>query len=59
MTEDIVRLLARLEGGAESMTPDSTTIRHHGDRKELSREREKKIAMGHKADDYEDGPKMA
>ena len=57
VTEDIVRLLARLEGSAE-MTPDSTTIRHHGDRKELSKEREKKIAMGHKADDYENGPKM-
>lgn len=58
MTEDIVRLLARLEGSAE-MTPDSTTIRHHGDRKELSKEREKKIAMSHRADDHEDGPKMA
>lgn len=33
---------------------DSTTIHGHTDRKTLRREREKKIALGHKADDHGD-----
>ena len=33
---------------------DSTTMRHRSDRKTLCREQEKKIALGHKADDHED-----
>lgn len=28
--------------------------RHHTDRKVLQKEREKKISLGHKADDHED-----
>ena len=33
---------------------DSTTTPHRSDRKTLRREQEKKIALGHKEDDYED-----
>ena len=33
---------------------DATAIHGHTDRKTLRREREKKIALGHKADDHED-----
>lgn len=33
---------------------DATAIHGHADRKTLRREREKKIALGHKADDHED-----
>ena len=33
---------------------DSTTIHHHTDSKTLRKEKEKKIAHGHKADDHED-----
>ena len=33
---------------------DSTTQRHHTDSKVLRKEREKKIALGHKADDHEE-----
>ena len=29
-------------------------VQHHTDRKALQKEREKKIALGHKADDHED-----
>ena len=29
-------------------------VQHHTDRKVLQKEREKKIALGHKADDHED-----
>lgn len=37
---------------------DATTTTHqHGDKKALRREREKKIAMGHKADDHEEEQK--
>ena len=36
---------------------DATTIHQHGDKKALRREREKKIAMGHKADDHEEEQK--
>lgn len=36
---------------------DATTMRQHGDRKTLRREREKKIALGHKADDHEEEQK--
>ena len=43
VTEKIVQLLA-----------DSTTRHHRGDRKALAKEREKKIAMGHKPNDHEE-----
>jgi len=33
---------------------DSTTMRHHADSKALRKEHEKKIALGHKADDHEE-----
>ena len=33
---------------------DSTTQRHHTDSKVLRKEREKIIALGHKADDHEE-----
>ena len=36
---------------------DATTTHHHGDKKALRKEREKKIAMGHKADDHEEEQK--
>jgi len=58
VTEEIIHLLSRLEGGTENQVMDNTTQRQRGDRKALSREREKKIAMGHKADDHEEGQKM-
>ena len=33
---------------------DATTQYHHTDSKMLRKEKEKKIALGHKADDHED-----
>ena len=33
---------------------DSTTMHHHTDSKAFRKEQEKKIALGHKADDHED-----
>ena len=33
---------------------DATTQYYHADSKTLRKEREKKIALGHKADDHED-----
>ena len=33
---------------------DSTTMHHHTDSKTLRKEKEKKIALGHKSDDHED-----
>ena len=33
---------------------DATTMHHHGDRKLRQKERQKKIAMGHKQNDHED-----
>jgi len=43
-----------LEGSASDEVVDCTTRVHRGDRKALAKEREQKIAMGHKADDHED-----
>ena len=53
MTEDVLRLLARLEQHTDSTVIDATTRHSHGDRKALAKEQAKKIAMGHKADDHE------
>lgn len=51
----VVRLGRALERTAGTApVSDSTTAPHHGDRKTLSREREKKIALGHKEDDHEE-----
>lgn len=58
ITEDIIRLLARLEQQPDSDVIDATTRHSRGDRKALSKEQAKKIAMGHKADDHEEGQKM-
>ena len=54
----MIRLLARLEQQADSDVIDATTRHSHGDRKALAKEQAKKIAMGHKADDHEEGQKM-
>ena len=58
ITEDIICLLARLEQQADSDVIDATTRHCHGERKALAKEQAKKIAMGHKADDHEEGQKM-
>lgn len=52
---DVVQLGRSLERDqyADHMT-DSTTMRHHADRKMLRKERQKKIALGHKEDDHEE-----
>ena len=34
--------------------PPTDAVHHHTDSKTLRKEREKKIALGHKADDHED-----
>lgn len=41
------------DAGADSVR-DATTTHQHGDRKALRKEREKKIALGHKEDDHEE-----
>ena len=56
--EDVLRLLARLEGNPGEDVVDATVRRQHGDRKTLAREQRKKIALGHKADDHEQGQQM-
>ena len=59
ITEDIIRLLARLEQQPDSNVIDATTRHSRGDRKALAKEQAKKIAMGHKADDHEEGQKLS
>ena len=54
MTEDVLRLLARLEGNTGEEVIDATVRRQHRDRKALAREQRKKIALGHKPDDHEE-----
>lgn len=51
---DELPLLSRLEGGANGDVADGATRHHRGDRKNLAKEREKKIAMGHKPNDHEE-----
>ena len=58
MTEDALHLLSRLEGSIGDKAIDATMRHLHGDRKTLAREQRKKIAMGHKADDHEQGQQM-
>lgn len=55
VASDVVGLGYRLEQtqSAEPVT-DSTTTHHHADRKTLRKEKEKKIALGQKEDDYEE-----
>ena len=55
--DDLVRLGRALERGADAdPVRDATTTHQHGDRKALRKEREKKIALGHKEDDHEEEP---
>ena len=58
MTKNVLHLLSRLEGSTEEEVIDATVLRQHGDRKALAREQRKKIALGHKADDHEQGQQM-
>lgn len=58
VTEDVLRLLARLEGNTGEEVIDATVRRQHRDRKALAREQRKKIALGHKAADHEQGQQM-
>ena len=47
-----------LERGADANpVRDATTAHQHGERKALRREKAKKIALGHKEDDYEEEQK--
>lgn len=51
----VVQLGKALERGADPVpVRDSTTMPSHIDRKQRAKEREKKIALGHKADDHEE-----
>ena len=51
----LVQVGRRLEQ-SQSTAPvmDATTLHHHADSKTLRKEKQKKIALGHKADDHED-----
>ena len=54
---DLVRLGRSLERDqAADPIRDATTMHQHTDRKVLRRERQKKIALGHKVDDHEEEP---
>ena len=58
LADDLVRLGRTLERGADAdPVRDATTTHQHGDRKALRREKAKKIALGHKEDDYEEEQK--
>ena len=55
LADDLVRLCRTLEGGQVAVpVRDSTTTHQHTDRKLRQKERQKKIALGHKPDDHED-----
>lgn len=57
LADDLVRLGRSLEHGQDSdPIRDATTTRHHTDKKTLRRQRQKKIALGHKEDDHADEP---
>ena len=49
---EIGRRLEQSQFGAP--VRDSSTMRHHGDRKALRKEKEKKIALGQKEDDHKE-----
>ena len=54
---ELVRLGRALERGADAdPMRDATTTHQHTDQKLLQKEREKKIALGHKEDDHEEEP---
>ena len=55
LADDLVRLGRALEGGRDTVpVRDATTMHQHTDRKLRQKERQKKIALGHKPDDHED-----
>ena len=55
LADDLVRLGRSLERGADAdPVKDATTMHQHADRKLRQKERQKKIALGHKPDDHED-----
>ena len=55
--DDLVRLGRALERGTDAdPVRDATTAHQHTDKKALRREKEKKIALGHKEDDHEEEP---
>ena len=55
--DDLVRLGRALERGTDTdPVRDATTAHQHTDKKALRREKEKKIALGHKEDDHEEEP---
>ena len=54
---DLVRLGRALERGADAdPVRDATTTHQHADHRLLQKERQKKIALGHKEDDHEEEP---
>ena len=55
LADDLVRLGRTLERSSDpDPVRDATTISHYTDRKAQRRERENKIALGHKVDDHEE-----
>lgn len=58
ITDEVLRLLSRLEGSKDDYVLDATTRHSRGDRKALAKEQRKKIALGHKEDDHEQGQQM-
>lgn len=58
ITTEVFRLLSRLEGDPDDFVLDATIRHGHGDRKALAREQQKKIALGHKPDDHDQGQQM-
>ena len=55
LADDLVRLGRALERNPDSApVRDATTTHQHTDKKTLRKEREKKIALGHKEDDHEE-----
>lgn len=58
ITNEVLRLLSRLEGDNDDFAMDATIRHSHGDRKVLAKEQQKKIALGHKPDDHDQGQQM-
>ena len=57
LADDLVRLIRSLERGqASGSVRDATTAHHHTDKKTLRRQRQKKLALGHKEDDHANEP---
>lgn len=57
LADDLVRLGRSLERGqGTDPVRDATTTHQHTDKKTLRRQRQKKIALGHKEDDHEEEP---